>query len=83
MLKAFDNKEKFDSAAASRSPNARNILENDKWFGKTGAFEGSGYASTGLYRPSVDCIMFSKNLDHGFDAVCSRSIQKVIDFYCK
>ena len=48
--------------------------------GKVGAFEGAGYASKGLYRPCVDCRMFSLSLV-GFDPVCSRAIERSIDLY--
>ncbi|HEV8200472.1 MAG TPA: M64 family metallopeptidase [Candidatus Polarisedimenticolia bacterium] len=43
-----------------------------------GAFEGAGYRARGLYRPSSDCIMFSRNLDR-FCPVCARTIERVID----
>jgi hypothetical protein len=43
-----------------------------------GAFEGAGYAAKGLYRPALDCQMFSKG-DAPFDPVCSHAIQQVID----
>ncbi|TFG99794.1 MAG: peptidase M64 [Calditrichales bacterium] len=45
-----------------------------------GAFEGAGYSSRGLYRPMLDCLMFSKgtkNVCH----VCNHAIQKVIRYY--
>ncbi len=47
-----------------------------------GAFEGAGYSSTGLYRPSVDCRMFSLSLVN-FDPVCTKAIHRMIDFYTK
>jgi hypothetical protein len=47
-----------------------------------GAFEGAGYASKGLYRPAVNCRMFSKSLVD-FDPVCSRAIVRMIDLYTK
>jgi hypothetical protein len=50
--------------------------------GKVGAFEGAGYASKGLYRPSIDCRMFSLSLVD-FDPVCSAALYKVIDYYVK
>ena len=37
-----------------------NILKQNKDYGMVGAFEGAGYVSTGMYRPMLDCIMFSK-----------------------
>jgi hypothetical protein len=56
------------------------ILADSPMAGKVGAFEGAGYASKGLYRPAVDCRMFSLSLV-GFDPVCSSAISRVIDFY--
>lgn len=60
----------------------RKILEAQPNKNVVGAFEGAGYSSTGLYRPSLDCRMFSLSLV-GFDPVCSRAIENMIDFYTK
>lgn len=60
----------------------REILNDPQVSGKVGAFEGSGYAAKGLYRPSLDCRMFSLSLVD-FDPVCSAGINRVIDFYSK
>ncbi|MBP1647294.1 MAG: IgA Peptidase superfamily [Bacteroidetes bacterium] len=57
------------------------ILAQSVAAGRVGAFEGAGYASKGLYRPSVDCRMFSLSLV-GFDPVCSAAINRSIDFNC-
>jgi len=46
--------------------------------GKVGAFEGSMYSAKGLYRPEVDCIMFTRNPKH-FCRVCERALERVID----
>ena len=56
------------------------ILKESKYAGKVGAFEGAGYASEGIYRPAIDCRMFSLSLI-GFDPVCSAAITRVINFY--
>ena len=45
--------------------------------GKVGAFEGAGYAARGLYRPALDCIMFTKG-SKPFCPVCERAIERVI-----
>lgn len=45
-----------------------------------GAYEGAGYAAKGLYRPSIDCMMFSKGYTP-FDPVCRRAIEGVIERY--
>ena len=56
------------------------FLERSKYRNKVGAFEGAGYSSKGLYRPMLDCIMFSKG-DKPFCKVCEKAIEKVIEFY--
>jgi hypothetical protein len=62
---------------------------NDKWLaehlktrpysGKVGSFEGAGYSSKGVYRPYIDCRMFSRSMTP-FDPVCRREIERVIEF---
>ncbi len=56
------------------------VLKTSRYSGMVGAFEGAGYSKTGLYRPSVDCRMFSLSLVD-FDPVCSAALKRVIDFY--
>ena len=58
------------------------FLGREKYAGKVGAFEGAGYEAKGLYRPQVDCIMFTRN-EVGFCRVCNRAIARVIDWYSK
>jgi IgA Peptidase M64/Peptidase M64 N-terminus len=55
-------------------------LAKGKFVGKVGAFEGAGYASKGLYRPALDCIMFSKGTKP-FCPVCRQAIAGVIEHY--
>lgn len=45
--------------------------------GVVGAFEGAGYSSTGLYRPALDCIMFSKGLKP-FCPVCQAAVRDAV-----
>jgi hypothetical protein len=49
---------------------------------KVGVFEGAGYASKGLYRPQVYCIM-SGNPKNEFCRVCRRAIGRMIEFYSR
>ncbi|MEW5807677.1 MAG: M64 family metallopeptidase, partial [Acidobacteriota bacterium] len=57
--------------------------EDREKFGKVvGCFEGAGYAAKGLYRPMIDCKMFSKGFVD-FCPVCSKAISDMIDFYCE
>lgn len=58
------------------------MLEGERYFGKVGAFEGAAYEAKGLYRPEVDCIMFTRNPTH-FCRVCERAIERVIDLYAR
>lgn len=58
------------------------MLEADEYYGKVGAFEGAGYEPVGLYRPELDCIMFSRNKSD-FCRVCAEAIERVIDLYAK
>lgn len=56
------------------------MLRAEPWFGKVGAFEGAGYRAKGLYRPEVDCIMFTRN-PKNFCRVCSAAIERAIARY--
>ncbi len=47
---------------------------------KVGAFEGAGYSATGLFRPAIDCRMFSLSTVP-FDPICQQGIVRVIRFY--
>jgi hypothetical protein len=60
----------------------RAILADQTSKDVVGAFEGAGYSPKGLYRPAVDCRMFSLSLVD-FDPVCSLAIHRMIDFYSK
>jgi len=55
-------------------------LRGSKYRGQVGVFEGAGYSSKGLYRPMLDCIMFSKG-DKQFCTVCNNAIVKIINHY--
>jgi IgA peptidase M64/peptidase M64-like protein len=58
------------------------MLREEKFFGRTGAFEGAAYQAKGLYRPEADCIMFTRN-PTTFCRVCSRAIERVIHLYAE
>jgi hypothetical protein len=47
-----------------------------------GAFEGASYEARGLYRPQIDCLMFTRN-PVGFCRVCQRAIGTIIDLYSR
>jgi hypothetical protein len=58
------------------------VLAASRAAGVVGAFEGAGYSATGLYRPEVDCIMFSKS-PRPFCAVCQAAIAATIRWYAE
>lgn len=58
----------------------RYFAEED-YLDEVGAFEGAGYLQHGLYRPQVDCIMFTRHMQ--FCKVCQQSIIDVMSLYTK
>jgi IgA peptidase M64/peptidase M64-like protein len=68
----FREQEKHDTA----------LLNESRYAGKVGAFEGANYEARGFYRPQVDCIMFSRD-NVPFCAVCRRAIEVILDLYSR
>ncbi len=58
------------------------LLAKEPQRGKVGAFEGAMYEAKGLYRPEVDCIMFSRN-PSSFCRVCERALERTIALYTR
>jgi len=58
------------------------FLGSQKYAGKVGAFEGGAYEAKGLYRPQLDCIMFTRD-EVGFCRVCRKAIERIIDAYSR
>lgn len=65
--------------ARVKAATSEHLHAQEHW-GEVGAFEGAGYEARGLYRPELDCIMFTRNPDH-FCAVCAEAIEEAIDSY--
>ncbi|MGD2088186.1 MAG: M64 family metallopeptidase [Candidatus Aminicenantes bacterium] len=72
-------KEKYDQMDDA-GKNAH--LAKKEYQNKVGAFEGAGYSSKGLYRPMVNCMMFSR-ANIPYCKVCEAAIIKVIQHYTK
>jgi IgA Peptidase M64/Peptidase M64 N-terminus len=70
----------MDALFAEEREHEEKALASEASAGKVGAFEGAAYASTGLYRPQADCIMFTRDRVP-FCAVCRRTIERVIALY--
>ncbi len=58
------------------------LLAADKHASRVGAFEGAMYEARGLYRPAVDCVMFTRD-EVGFCPVCREAVERAIDLYTK
>lgn len=70
----------YDMQDKANTDKAVAHLQANEYYGKVGAFEGAGYMQHGLYRPMLDCIMFSKGVKPFCD-VCQDTIKKVILHY--
>jgi hypothetical protein len=57
------------------------FFAGEKYKDAVGAFEGAGYVPEGLYRSQLDCIMFTRHMQ--YCKVCQRSLEQVMDIYCK
>jgi len=56
--------------------------DEEKYHNVIGVFEGAGYVSKGVYRPTYDSIMRTLKAD-GFNLVCRKTLEKVIQFYAE
>jgi len=68
------------SHAAERVAAVDSFMDSSGSLGTVGAFEGAGYVSEGLYRPSIDCLMFTRGVK-ALCPVCRRAVASRIDFY--
>jgi hypothetical protein len=72
------NEALFEEIRVTTTP----LLAGETHAGRIGAFEGAAYEARGLYRPAVDCIMFTRN-PKTFCAVCERGLTRVLDLHSK
>ena len=79
VAKAEDESERLSREHAEK---VDRFLRASRFWGKIGAFEGAGYSARGLFRPAVDCLMFSKGAKP-FCRVCEEAVARVIDFYSR
>ena len=56
------------------------MLAAEQYAGRVGAFEGAMYEAQGLYRPTADCIMFTRD-EVGFCPVCRHAIERIVVLY--
>lgn len=72
-------KSDYDRKQASHIFLAQEMLNQSKYSGKVGLYEGAGYATSGLYRSSVNCIMFTQA--NYFCPVCRNAMEKMIQWH--
>lgn len=70
----------FDKLFHEQEAVEQRLLRAMANYGRTGAFEGASYEAQGLYRPEIDCIMFTRSADH-FCAVCREWLNRIISMY--
>jgi hypothetical protein len=79
-LRAAKVQETVMEALFDRQMEQENLyFSKEQYKDKVGAFEGADYLAKGLYRPQIDCIMYTRHMT--FCKVCRRSIERVIDQY--
>lgn len=76
------DEEVMDALFARVRETTQPMLQGEPHFGQVGAFEGAAYQARGLFRPEVDCIMFTRN-PQSFCRVCTRALERVIDLYSR
>jgi hypothetical protein len=69
----------YDALFREQRAVERELLDAMRYAGTVGAFEGAMYEARGLYRPEIDCIMFTRA--EFFCRVCRRAIERIIDLY--
>ncbi|MCP4220916.1 MAG: peptidase M64 [bacterium] len=79
MRKAKVKEEEMEALFSRKRKKEEEFIGKMKYAEKVGAFEGAGYLAKGLYRSSVNCIMFTRAME--FCPVCQESIGRVIDQY--
>jgi hypothetical protein len=81
-LRSIHVDEKIMEDLFTKQLNSENeFFAKEKFKDIVGAFEGAGYAAKGMYRPQLDCIMFTRHTN--YCKVCSRSLEQVFDEYVK
>ena len=72
--------EESESLSLQHARRVDAYIAKSRFAGVVGVFEGAGYSSQGLYRPMLDCLMFTKG-EKPFCKVCEQAIIRVIKHY--
>jgi len=74
--------EESDRLSRENAAQVDAFLRGSRFWGQVGVFEGAGYASKGLYRPEIDCLMFTRGTKP-FCKVCEAAVLRTILFYAE
>lgn len=77
----FDSKWKDKIEAGTPIPTPE-VKKDHPDFNKIGVYEGGGYVSKGVYRPSLHCTMNSI-IYNDFCPVCKETLENIIRYYSK
>lgn len=77
LIDAKSSEEEAEALMREVKATSAPMLRGEPHFGNVGAFEGAMYEAKGLYRPEVDCIMFTRN-PTAFCRVCERAVERVL-----
>ena len=69
-----------DRHALQRAASVDEFMNGSNQLEIVGAFEGAGYVSRGLYRPMIDCLMFTRGVKP-LCSVCRRAVEERIRVY--
>jgi len=71
--------EEADGLSRHHAERVGAFLAKERYAGVVGAFEGAGYLSRGMYRPMLDCIMFSRGAKP-YCRVCERAVRSALEW---
>lgn len=69
-----------DRLSRDHAKNVDDYFSKSRFRDKVGVFEGAGYSAKGLYRPMLDCLMFTKG-KKPFCKICEQAVVRVIKYY--
>ena len=78
--KILEAKREIELLMLKKEKENRDFFSSTGKLGVAGAFEGAGYSSEGLYRPMIDCIMFTIG-KKPYCKVCERAVREMIRRY--
>ena len=77
-------RDEYSAKMASIAPAMDKFLVEHPMKGKIGVFEGAGYSSKGMYRPTINSIMHMFKKDYRtFDKVSEEAIINVIKYFAE